>query len=63
MRRLRGDAELYARTTPPELMRALYRNGFLSREQFERLRIHTRFARKSFTDSCRPALIRTLFDT
>jgi hypothetical protein len=38
MRRLRGDAELYGRTTPPELMRALYGNGFLSREQFERLR-------------------------
>jgi len=38
MRRLRGDAELYGRTTPTELMGTLYSNGFLSREQFERLR-------------------------
>jgi REase_AHJR-like len=38
MRRMRGDAELYGRTTPTELMRALYGNGLLSREQFERLR-------------------------
>ena len=38
MRRLRGEAELYGRTTPTELMRTLYGNGFLSREQFERLR-------------------------
>ena len=29
---------LYGRTTPTELMRTLYSNGFLSREQFERLR-------------------------
>jgi hypothetical protein len=38
MRRLRDDAELYGRATPTELMRTLYSNGFLSREQFERLR-------------------------
>jgi hypothetical protein len=38
MRRMRGDAELYGRTTPSEQMRTLYGNGFLSREQFERLR-------------------------
>lgn len=38
MRRIRDDAELYGRTTPIELMRALYSNGFLSREQFDRLR-------------------------
>ena len=38
MRRLRDDAELYGRPTPIELMRTLYSNGFLSREQFERLR-------------------------
>ncbi len=38
MRRLQSDAELYGRTTPTELMRTLYGNGFLSREQFERLR-------------------------
>ena len=38
MRRLRDDAESYGRTTPAELMRTLYSNGFLSREQFERLR-------------------------
>ena len=30
MRRLRGNAELYGRTTPTELMRTLYGNGFLS---------------------------------
>jgi hypothetical protein len=38
MRRTRGDAELYGRATPIELMRTLYSNGFLSREQFDRLR-------------------------
>ena len=38
MRRTRDDAELYGRTTANELMRALYGNGFLSREQFEWLR-------------------------
>jgi hypothetical protein len=38
MRRLRDEAELYGRTTPAELLRTLYSNGFLSREQFERLR-------------------------
>jgi hypothetical protein len=38
MRRLRDDTELYGRTAPNELMRTLYSNGFLSREQFERLR-------------------------
>jgi REase_AHJR-like len=38
MRRLRGDAELYRHTNPTELMRTLYSNGFLSRDQFDRLR-------------------------
>jgi uncharacterized protein YutE (UPF0331/DUF86 family) len=38
MRRVRDEAELYGRTTPAELMRILYGNGFLNREQFERLR-------------------------
>lgn len=38
MRRLRDEGELYGRTNPNELMRTLYGNGFLSREQFERLR-------------------------
>jgi hypothetical protein len=38
MRRMRDGAELYGRTTPTELMRTLYGNGLLSREQFERLR-------------------------
>ncbi len=38
MRRLRDEAELYGKTTPTELMRTLYGNGFLSREQFELLR-------------------------
>ncbi len=38
MRRVRDGAELYRQTVPAELMRTLYGNGFLSREQFERLR-------------------------
>lgn len=38
MRRLRDEAELYGRMAPNELMRSLYGNGFLSREEFERLR-------------------------
>ena len=38
MRRLRDEEELHGRTTPAELMGALYGNGYLSREQFERLR-------------------------
>jgi hypothetical protein len=38
MRRLRSDTDLYGRTAPAELMRALYGNGVISREQFERLR-------------------------
>jgi Holliday junction resolvase len=38
MRRVRDGAELYGQTAPAELMRTLYGNGFLSREQFERLR-------------------------
>jgi hypothetical protein len=38
MRRLPHDGELYGRTTPTELMRTLYSNGFFSREQFDRLR-------------------------
>jgi uncharacterized protein YutE (UPF0331/DUF86 family) len=38
MRRVRGEAELYGRTTPAELLRTLYANGFLSRREFERAR-------------------------
>ncbi len=38
MRRLRLDAELYGRTTPTELLRMLYSNGFLSRKEFESAR-------------------------
>jgi uncharacterized protein YutE (UPF0331/DUF86 family) len=38
MRRIRDGAEIYGRTTPTELMRTLYGNGFLSREQFDRLK-------------------------
>ena len=38
MRRVWDGAELYGRTTPTELMRSLYGNGFLNREQFEQLR-------------------------
>lgn len=38
MRRVRDEGELYGRTTATELMRTLYSNGILSREQFNRLR-------------------------
>lgn len=38
MRRLQDETRLHGRTTPVELMRTLYSNGFLSREQFDRLR-------------------------
>jgi REase_AHJR-like len=38
MRRVRDGAERYGRATPAELMRTLYGNGFLSREQFDRLK-------------------------
>jgi hypothetical protein len=38
MRRIRDDAELHGKTAPNELMRALYSNGFLSREQFDKLK-------------------------
>jgi hypothetical protein len=38
MRRVRDGAELYGRTTPTELIRTLYGNGFLSREKFDRLK-------------------------
>jgi hypothetical protein len=38
MRRVRDEVELYGRTTATELMRTMYSNGFLSREQFDRLR-------------------------
>ncbi|HEV3440636.1 MAG TPA: hypothetical protein VG122_24990 [Gemmata sp.] len=39
MRRLRDEAELYGRTTPTELLRTLYGNGFLSRSEFDRARM------------------------
>ena len=38
MRRVRDEAELYGKATPIELMRTLYGNGFLSRDQFDKLR-------------------------
>lgn len=38
MRRLRDDAERPGRSSPAALMRTLYSNGLLSREQFDRLR-------------------------
>jgi hypothetical protein len=38
MRRLRDDVELYGSTMPSELLRTLYSNGFLSREEFDRAR-------------------------
>ena len=38
MRRIRNGADVYRRASPAELMRALYGNGFLNREQFDRLR-------------------------
>jgi hypothetical protein len=38
MRRLHDEERPYGPTTPIELMQALYSNGFLTREQFDRLR-------------------------
>jgi hypothetical protein len=38
MRRVRDEGELHGRTTATELMRTMYSNGILSREQFDRLR-------------------------
>ena len=38
MRRLRDEAEFYGRSAPKDLMRTLYVNGVLSREQFDRLK-------------------------
>lgn len=38
MRRIRDVAELYGKATPTELMRTLYGNGFLNKEQFDRLK-------------------------
>lgn len=38
MRRIRDVAELYGKPTPIELMGSLYGNGFLNREQFDRLK-------------------------
>jgi hypothetical protein len=35
MRRLRYDAKLYDRTSPSELVRTMYGNGFLSRPEFD----------------------------
>jgi uncharacterized protein YutE (UPF0331/DUF86 family) len=38
MRRVRDDGGLFGRANPSELIRTLYSNGFLNREQFDRLR-------------------------
>lgn len=38
MRRIRDVAESYGKATPTELMRTLYGNGFLNKEQFDRLK-------------------------
>jgi hypothetical protein len=38
MRRIRDGAELYGKPAPTELMRMLYGNGFLNKEQFDRLK-------------------------
>jgi hypothetical protein len=38
MRRVRAEGELYGKTTATELMRTIYGNGILSREQFDKLR-------------------------
>jgi REase_AHJR-like len=38
MRRVRDDVELYGGKTPAELLRTLYSNGFMSREEFDRAR-------------------------
>jgi REase_AHJR-like len=38
MRRIGDEAQLYGRTSPNEFTRALYSNGFISREQFNKLK-------------------------
>jgi hypothetical protein len=62
MRRLRDDSELYGRTTPTELLRSLYGNGFLSREQFQRLKesykIRTQVAHGLVPPQVDPELVR-----
>lgn len=67
MRRMRSEAELYGRTTPTELMRALYGNGFLNREQFERLResykIRSQVVHGLVPDQVDPELVRYVTTT
>lgn len=67
MRRLRDDAELHGRTTPAELMRALYSNGVLSREQFERLResykVRSQVVHGLVPTEVNPALVRSVTAT
>ena len=38
MRRIQKGAELYGKSAPPGLMRTLYGNGFLDKEQFDKLK-------------------------
>ena len=63
MRRLRSDADLYGRTAPAELMRALYGNGVISREQFERLRDSYRIRSQVVHGLVPGPLTRISFDT
>jgi hypothetical protein len=61
MRRVRDDAELYGKTTPNELLRTLYSNGFISRPEFERARdawaIRTQAVHGFVTPDVDPVLI------
>jgi hypothetical protein len=67
MRRLRDEAELSGRTTPNELMRTLYGNGFLGREQFDRLKeaykIRTQVVHGLVPPKVDPGLVRYVTDT
>ncbi len=67
MRRLRDEAELYGRTEPKELLSTLYSNGFLTRDQFDRLRatyrIRTQVAHGLVPSNVDPDLVRFLTAT
>jgi hypothetical protein len=67
MRRIRNGAELYGKGTPTELMRTLYGNGFLSKEQFDRLKesykIRSQVVHGLVPSQVDPALVRFLTAT
>jgi REase_AHJR-like len=67
MRRLRDDAGFHGRATPTELMQNLYGNGFLSREQFDRLtqahRIRDQVVHGLVPPKVDPELVRSVIAT